>query len=122
MSSHTLTTVDADALAQRLKTQKPDPRDPEAGYVLVNVLEPGAFEKAHIPGSINIPAGKADEFGKRYHKDKSIIVHCASPECDASPKVAKRLMDEGYTDVVDFEGGMAAWIDAGHDVDRLGSI
>jgi len=120
MSTHTLTTVDTDALRERLEKSPPEPRDPRAGYVLVNVLDEDAFEKAHIPGSINIPAGKAEEFGKRYHHDKGIVVYCASTDCDASPKVARQLMDEGFTDVTDFEAGMAGWKDAGLPIEKGG--
>lgn len=99
-------------LKDRLDRESPDNTDPKKGYALVNVLGEETFEKEHIPQSINIPKGREDEFEQRFSRDKEIIVYCASPECDASPTVARELVDRGFTNVRDFEGGMSEWKDA----------
>jgi rhodanese-related sulfurtransferase len=109
-------TMTLEALKERLDRADPDNTDPVEGFALVNVLAAEYFEKEHIPGSINIPAGNEDEFAKRFAADKEIIVYCASTDCDASPKVAKRLTERGFTEVHDFEAGMKAWKDANYSV------
>lgn len=109
MKARSYQTVSAESLAQRIRQDKPDNDDRKNGYALVNVLGREAFEKEHIPGSINIPKGREDEFEKRFSKDKEIIVYCASSDCDASPAVAEKLADMGFTRVRDFDAGMAGW-------------
>lgn len=111
-------TVDVETLKYRLDREEPDNRDPKDGYALVNVLGHETFEAEHIPHSINIPNGREDEFEKRFSKEKEIIVYCASPECDASPKVAKELEHRGFRNVRDFEGGMSEWKKASGNISR----
>lgn len=96
-------------LLRRLNEQPPDNEDRKEGYALVNVLEPESYAREHIPNSINIPAGKEDEFERQFDKTKRIIVYCSSPDCDASDSVAKRLIDRGYNQVIHYEGGMSDW-------------
>jgi len=90
--------------------------DAKEDFVLVNVLSKDSFEARHVPTSINIPV---DELEKRSpnelpDKNKEIIVHCASKMCTASPAAAKKLEGMGYTNVVEFESGVAGWLEAGY--------
>ena len=107
-------TISSDALASRIQRTSPDNEDPNAGYALVNVLGREQFDRERIPGSANIPQGQEDDFEKRFAKDKEIIVYCGSPECDASEKAAEELARRGFQRVLDFEGGVSEWRDAGH--------
>lgn len=109
-------TIDRNELEQLLAREAPNNDDPETGYALVNVLGKEAFEKEHIPGSINIPQGEEEHFEHRFDKDKKIVVYCASPECDASPKAARALVERGFTEVVDYEGGMSDWKQGGGEI------
>lgn len=118
MSDKSYETVTAEELGKRLDEPGPDNDDPDHGFALVNVLGEEAFEKEHIPSSINIPKGNEDEFEKRFAKDKPIVVYCASPECDASPEVASELTSRGFGHVYDFEAGMSGWKKAGLPVER----
>lgn len=89
--------------------------------VLLNVLDPDAFEHEHIPGSINIPNRRLDfirEVEKvTDRKDRRIIVHCSNRQCQMSPEAARKLERAGYTNVIEFQGGMAEWKQAGFAVD-----
>lgn len=84
-------------------------------FVLINVLPREAFNKEHIRTSINIPV--ADEnFEQKVEavagsKDRKLIVYCASFDCDASPKAAKKLDEAGFTQVYDYEGGTRDWFE-----------
>lgn len=79
-------------------------------FTLVNVLSSEQFEQEHIPGSINIPLDQVeDEFPSRFDRDDDIVVYCASPECQASPKAAEKLDSMGFTNVKDYEAGLSDW-------------
>lgn len=95
-------TIDARELRERLAS---DDRP-----VLVNALARGSFEEERIPGSISVPAADAVRIvPDLLAKDQPIVVYCASRNCTASPTLAQKLVDLGYTEVIDFEGGIEAW-------------
>lgn len=91
-------------------------------FLLLNVLGEEQFEKAHIPGSQNVPVKRArlENEVERLAGGKEIpvVVYCASSECEASTDAARRLANVGFEKVYDYSGGMAAWIEAGHQVVR----
>lgn len=104
-------TIDVDALRERLAS---DERP-----VLVNALAREAFDDERIPGSISMPAADAMRLaGDVLAKDQPVVVYCASRSCTASPTLAQKLVDLGFTDVADFEGGVEAWERAGHPMQR----
>ncbi|MDX1640480.1 MAG: rhodanese-like domain-containing protein [Balneolaceae bacterium] len=105
----TLQTIDAKKLNQRLKGVQPP--------ILINALAEDAFIAKHIPGSINIPTENA-EWAKKVipYKNAEIVVYCANRDCTASPKLAEKLEEMGYTNVVDFEEGLAGWRAEGFEV------
>lgn len=105
-------TMNTDQLQQRLEQRSPNNSSASEGYALVNVLAPQAYDEEHIPGSINIPKGREDEFAERFDKEKEIVVYCASTDCQASPTVARRLTERGFSHVVDYQAGMSGWKDA----------
>ncbi len=95
-------TIDAPTLRDRLRS---DDRP-----VLVNALAREGFDEARIPGSINIPASDALRVAPDLlAKDQPIVVYCSSRSCTASPTLAQKLVDLGFTEVIDFEGGLDAW-------------
>lgn len=84
-------------------------------FVLANVLSPEQFNEKHIRTSINVPVGD-DHFEQTMgkvtgNKDRKVVVYCASFECDASPKAAKRLEAAGFSQVYDYAGGTQDWFD-----------
>lgn len=83
--------------------------------VLINALSEDAFKSKRIPGSINITEYNL-ECAKNVipDKDQDIVVYCANADCDASPKLAEKLMDMGYNNVWDFEEGLAGWRSEGY--------
>lgn len=92
-------------------------REREPEVEVINVLEPDAFREARIPGSRNIPVSST-EFVQEVEsvlgdRDKDVVVYCASQECDASPRAARKLEEAGFTHVFDFTGGTRAWGEAG---------
>ncbi len=46
-------------------------------------------------------------------KDETIVVYCASFDCQASTNAAQKLLSMGYTDVLDYKGGLKEYKEAG---------
>jgi rhodanese-related sulfurtransferase len=102
-------TIDARELRERMSSDGPDLP------VLVNALAREAFEETRIPGSISIPASDALRLAPDVlHREQPVVVYCSSRSCTASPTLAQKLVDIGFTDVADFEGGIEEWERAGY--------
>lgn len=90
--------------------------------IVINVLDESEYDKAHIPGTTNIPLSR-DDFVPAVkalvgNTDRRVIVYCSSSDCEASPKAARELENAGFKDVMDFEAGMAGWRNAGYELER----
>lgn len=92
-------------------------RDERQSLPIINVLPRENYEKQHIAGSVSIPLEEQNFVqqveGEAKSKSNPLVVYCASSECDASPKAAKKLEDAGFTRVYDYEPGTKGWKDAG---------
>jgi rhodanese-related sulfurtransferase len=105
-------TVDAETLRRLLASDAERP-------VLVNALAREAFDEERIPGSISIPVADALRVAPAIMAlDQPIVVYCASQSCTASPTLAQKLVDLGFTEVADFAGGIAEWQAAGLPLER----
>lgn len=92
--------------------------------LLLNVLDEDHFDAARIPGSQNLPLG-SDGFVREAqtiagNKQKTIVVYCAGPACNASPTAARLLDEAGFANVYDYEGGLKEWAMSGRRVERNG--
>jgi rhodanese-related sulfurtransferase len=103
--------------AKQLREQ----REQDEDLLLINVLDTDAYEKEHIPDSHNIPLSRDDFLHQvqdlAARMDRRIVVHCSSKDCKLSPTAAKKLEGVGFTNVADFEGGMAEWKLAGFETE-----
>lgn len=45
------------------------------------------------------------------NKNTLIAVYCGGPQCPAGPKLAENLVTAGYTNVVEYSGGIQEWAD-----------
>ncbi len=89
--------------------------------VLIDTLPSESYAKEHIPGARSAPA-KDPGFVERVEgmvasRDAPVIVYCANKECDLSPTAARKLEDAGFSYVLDFEGGLDEWKNAGFEVE-----
>lgn len=104
-------TITRDELKQKI--------DNEEDFVLVDTLGQMSYEKAHLPTAVMVDA-HGDDFVQEVEeevpdKTKEVIVYCASFECPLSTKAAGKLSETGYSNVVDFEGGLEDWAKGGYD-------
>jgi len=85
--------------------------------LIVDVLDASSFAKARIAGAVNVPLARMKEaLGDCFAampKDRPIVVYCANQRCKASTKAAEMLMAAGFTNVVDYENGLAEWVESG---------
>lgn len=87
----------------------------DQNFRLIDVLGEEHFSDEHIPGAENIPLDQIGEKAlEELDKDEEIVVYCASESCQASPKAAEKLEKLGFTNIVDYEGGLKAWKEAGN--------
>lgn len=76
-----------------------------AGDLIIDVRTPKEYNEGHIENAINIPV---EEIGNiTYPKDKKMMVYCASGV--RSTEAAKVLIDNGYTNVYNLDGGLINW-------------
>lgn len=85
----------------------------KSSCLVLDVLPKVAFDKDHIEGAQNVPMDSPnflrDVERLAGTKSKKIVVYCASDACGTSGDAAKKLTAAGHSDVVKYEGGIAAW-------------
>lgn len=85
-----------------------------AGVPLIDVREEHEYAAGHIAGAVNIPFSTWRE---RVGDFPTEPFHVICELGGRSASVARKLTAQGY-DVTDVEGGTAAWIEQGYDVER----
>jgi len=99
--------------------------DEGTASLVVDVREPGEFEKGHLPGAINVPRGmlelRADSDSPAANPDLTgnresrIIVYCLKAPGARCVLAAETLGRMGYSNVVAMQGGLEEWRAAGLD-------
>lgn len=89
----------------------------EKNLVLLNVLPEIYFQRARIPGSLNVDGYKMDfvaELEKAgIKKDAAIVVYASGSDSEASAYAAERMLRHGWSNTVDYRDGIAGWRAAG---------
>lgn len=71
-----------------------------------------------IPGALVMDITEVERRLERLPIEREIIFYCSCPNEASAARVAKRLMDLGYTRVRPLLGGLDAWIAAGYAVEQ----
>jgi len=88
----------------------------EAGtVVVVETLGPIYYERAHLPGAINIPHTEVRELAPELLPDKqaAIVTYCSNTACANCEIAANELGALGYTNVRKYAEGKQDWAGAG---------
>jgi len=88
--------------------------------VVVDVRSPVArkADARFIPGALTIDAAAdIDARLRQLPKDRDIVFYCTCPNEASAAQVAKKLIELGYTRVHPLQGGLDAWLAAGHEVE-----
>ncbi len=94
--------VDIDRLRKWIKS--------DSKLVIIDVLSPESFAKAHIPGAVNIPLNELGKRAGEITRDARIVVYCANYICRASTAAAEKLGELGFKQVYDYKGGIQEWL------------
>ena len=80
----------------------------ESNYVILDVRTPEEFSDKHIPDAINIPNETigTEEIRELPDKEQLILVYCRSG--NRSKQASEKLVNLGYTNIVEF-GGINDW-------------
>lgn len=91
---------------EALKKMMDDGRD----FVLVDARTHEGFDEEHLPGAVRMPANRLGEsMLRRYRRDRTVVTYCSGWACESSTIAAKKLERLGFTDVLDFKGGIEDW-------------
>lgn len=85
-----------------------------AGVQLIDVRTPREYNAGHIDGAVLLDISKRDVFNNgidALDKNRPVLVYCAVGGRSAA--AAKLLADKGFSQIVDLNGGINAWVDAG---------
>lgn len=83
---------------------------------VLDVREQWEYDEGHIPGIYHIPMGAIPERLSEIPKDKTVIVSCQAGV--RSDRISNFLMENGYTNVHNHQGGIMAWQEAGLPVEK----
>ena len=94
--------------------------DRDEDVTVIDTLPEASYKKQHIPGAYSIPL-KGSNFASSVGdivdtKEDTVVVYCANTDCDLSPTAARKLEENGFENVIDFEGGIEEWKQAGYEV------
>jgi len=89
----------------------------KGGTVFVDVREPDEFKAGHIPGAKSIPRGTVEWMIPKNIADKnaSIVIYCEHGSRGALATYT--ILQMGYKNVKNLEGGRAAWLKGGFPVE-----
>lgn len=85
--------------------------DKNSDYVFIDVREPEEWDMGVIPGSIKISLGDIQDSLESMDKDKKYIMVCRSG--NRSNVASMMMLQKGFKDVSNFQGGMLDWYDSG---------
>jgi len=86
------------------------------GALVLDVREPFEYAEGRVAGSVLLPLATVADRVDDFPKDQPVYVVCRSG--NRSLVAARTLVEAGYTDVRNVEGGMIAWASAGLPVQR----
>jgi thioredoxin 1 len=83
------------------------------GVQLLDVRTPGEYKEGHLKNAANLDV-ESDDFASRaakLDKAKPVMVYCHSGR--RSDIAARKLAEQGFTEIYDLQGGISGWKSAG---------
>ena len=90
--------------------------DEKVNFVLLDCRTVENYEQEHLPGALNLHWKYVPEKAHEllFDKNAMIVTYCSGITCDASIKCYKHLHDAGYTNLIEYAGGLEEWKAHGH--------
>jgi rhodanese-related sulfurtransferase len=84
-------------------------------FLVIDARNPEEYNDVHIPGAVNIPEKKFEEYVKLLPEDQTstLIFYCNGVKCGKSKRAAKKAMALGYKNIFVYEEGMPVWEEMG---------
>ncbi|MEA5551896.1 rhodanese-like domain-containing protein [Anabaena cylindrica UHCC 0172] len=95
--------VDTDTVQKLIEQQK---------IQLIDVREPSEYAAEHIPDAQLLPLSKFQPEQVSSTQGKEIIIYCQSG--NRSNQAAQKLVNSGFTEFKQLEGGITAWKQSGY--------
>jgi rhodanese-related sulfurtransferase len=80
--------------------------------VVIDARGPGDFERGHVRGAFNMPAGQKEAYMVQLSQSVApgqfIIIYCNGPYCDSGDMVYEYLVPQGFTNMRVFKPGWEA--------------
>jgi glyoxylase-like metal-dependent hydrolase (beta-lactamase superfamily II)/rhodanese-related sulfurtransferase len=84
--------------------------------IVTDVRTPAEYNEGHITGALNIHAGQMAERSGELNREDPIAVVCRTAH--RSSVAGSILKRQGFESVYNVSGGMTAWTNAGHEVEK----
>ena len=108
--------VDLSSLPVDLTVQQVNEIRNNPDVVLIDVREQWEYDAGHIPNVKLIPLGQLPNRMSEIPKDKFVVMTCRSG--NRSGQATKFLREQGFDNVHNMQGGIAAWQKAGLPVEK----
>ncbi len=93
--------------------------DSKADIVVVDNQPKTEYNKAHIPGAVNLPWAMEIEGPGDLPRDKPLILYCGCAHEEDSGSVADQLIENfGYEQIKLLKGGLSQWQKLGYPVEK----
>jgi len=93
--------------------------DSHDDFVLIDARTHEGYDEEHLPGAIPISADHlGEQMVKQYKKNRTIVTYCSGWKCESSTIAAKKLDKYGFTNVLEFKGGLEDWKKAGFPTEK----
>ena len=91
-------------------------------HLVLDARRTGDYDAGRLPGALSLPVTDFDahfpSIAAFLTPEQPVLVYCSGADCDESLELGRLLQAAGFTNLTLFVGGMAAWTEAGLEVER----
>lgn len=87
----------------------------EKQVILIDVREPGEYKSEHIPGALSLPLSTLKLEQIPTVSNQKIVLSCQSGK--RSDIAAQKLLESGLNSLLQLEGGLNSWKEAGYETE-----
>ena len=93
----------------------------DPSLTIVDVLPAASYAAGHISGALGIPLELIGSRARDLLPNHSaeIVVYCGGVSCDRSEHAIRQLHELGYSNVRDYRGGLADWVESGEPIESV---